>query len=244
MKALIAVLCLLVAAAAGAVGGVIVTGSPAPAVDASQLALASPPASTNAFNADKLVARIESLNQEVTELHLELTRLKSDKDRAPAAAPVKVAEAETTNFAAQNREAIMKLIAEDREELERKKEDERRAKDLEAILARADRAAKKLGLNSTQQKALADVYLLERQKMDDMRNLRGQGDPEAARTAFQDFREWRTEELTKRFGADLAQQINESDLANFRGGFGGGRGGPGRNGGQPGGQPGGPPGGQ
>lgn len=250
MKALIAVLCLLVAAAAGAVGGVIVTGSPAaPAADGSQLALANAPVSNSTFNSDKLVARIESLNQEVTELHLELMRLKSDKDRTPAAAPVQVAEAETTNFAVQNREAILKLIAQDREDLERKKEEERRAKDLEAILARADRAAKKLGLNSTQQKALADVYILERQKMDDMRNLRGQGDPEAARTAFQDFREWRTEELTKRLGADVAQQINESDLANFRGGFGGGRGGgqggqggqggPGRNGGQPGGPPGG-----
>ena len=82
--------------------------------------------------------------------------------------------------------------------------------------------------------------------MDDMRNQRGQGDPESARNAFQEFREWRTAELTKRLGADLAQQVNESDMAGFRGGFGGRNGGQGqgRNGGGQDGNGGGPPGGQ
>jgi hypothetical protein len=245
MKALIAVLCLFVAAAAGAVGGVIVAGSSgAPAGDGSHMALSSAPAAE--FDSSKLVARIESLNQEVNDLHLELLRLKEDKTRTPAAAaePVKVAEVETTNFAVQHRDSILKIIAQDREDQDRKKEEERKARDLENILARADRAAKKLGLNATHQKALADVYILERQKMDDMRNLRGQGDPEAARTAFQEFRDWRTAELTKRLGADLAQQVSEYDQAGFRGGgFGGRNGGQGGPGG-PGGQGGGPPGGQ
>lgn len=250
MKALIAVLCLLVAAAAGAVGGVIVAGSPCSTgtpSEASAVALSSSPAATE-FDSSKLVARIESLNQELTELHLEVLRLKDDRNRTPAVAAesVKVAEADTTNFAVQNRDAVLKIIAQDREDQERKREDERKAKELENILSRADRAAKKLGLNSTQQKALADVYILERQKMDEMRNLRGQGDPESARSAFQEFRDWRTAELTKRLGADLAQQVNESDLAGFRGGGFGGRGGPGGRDGQggPGGQAGGPPGGQ
>ena len=249
MKALVAVLSLVVAAAAGAVGGVLVTSSaPAPAVEASHAAAST--AAAASFDASKLVSRIESLNQEVADLHQEVLHLKENSQRAPVAAeaPAKVAEADTTDFAAQHRDAILKIIAQEREDLQRKQDEERKARDLENILARADRAAKKLGLNSTQQKALADVYILERQKMDDMRNMRGQADPEAMRTAFQEFRDWRTSELTKRLGADLAQQVNESDLAGFRGGgFGGGRGGfggpggPGGNGG-PGG--GGPPGGE
>jgi hypothetical protein len=242
-----------VAAAAGAVGGVIVTGSPA--TPNGDVAAHNGNAGTAASVSDnsKLVSRIESLNQEVADLHQEILRLKETTHRAPAAeaAPVKLVEADTTDFAATHRDAILKIIAQDREDLERKKEEERKAKDLENILARADRAAKKLGLNTTQQKALADVYVLESQKMEEMRNLRGQGDPEAARTAFQEFRDWRMAELTKRFGADLAQQVNENDLAGFRGGgFGGGRnGGPGGRGGQGGGQGGnpgggGPPGGE
>jgi hypothetical protein len=242
MKALVVVLCLVVAAAAGAVGGVIVAGSPSRSAQ-SPVSIASAPAAGGEFDASKLVARIESLNQDVNDLHLELLRLTADKSRVPAVAsaePAKVAEADTTNFATEHREAILKIIAQDREDQDRKREEERKARDLENILNRADRTAKKLGLSTTQQKSLADVYILERQKMDEMRNMRGQGDPEAARTAFRDFREWRTGELTKRFGADLAQQLDEADAAGFRGGFGGGRG----NGPGGGGPPGGPTGGQ
>jgi hypothetical protein len=246
MKALVAVLCLVFASAAGAVGGVLVAGSPSTNASG-PVSLASGTTAAE-FDSSKLVARIESLNQEVTELHLELMRLKQDKNRVPATAaaePVKVAEADTTSFAAEHREAILKIIAQDREDQDRKREEERKARDLENILNRADRTAKKLGLNATQQKSLADVYILERQKMDEMRNMRGQGDPEAARTAFREFRDWRTGELTKRFGPELTQQLEESDIAGFRGGgFGGGRGnGPGGGGG-PGGPGGGPPGGQ
>lgn len=246
MKALVAVLSLFVAAAAGAVGGVIVTGSSsAPAVDVSHAASASA-ASTPGFDASKLVSRIESLNQEVADLHQEVLHLKNNSQRAPVAteAPAKVAEVDATDFAAQHRDAILKIIAQDRDDIARKQEEERKARDLENTLARADRTAKKIGLNPTQQKALADVFVLERQKMDDMRNMRGQGDPEAMRTAFQEFRDWRTGELTKRLGADLAQQVEENDRAGFRG-FGGGRGGNGPGGNGPGGNgPGGPPGGE
>jgi hypothetical protein len=246
MKSLIAVLCLIVAAAAGAVGGVIVAGSsPATAVDVSHPS-ASIAATSTTSDPSKLVSRIESLNQEVADLRQEILRLKESEHREPATAeaPVQVVEADTTNFAAQHRDAILKIIAQDREDQARKQEEERKARDLENTLARADRTAKKLGMNSTQQKSLADVYILERQKMDDMRNLRNQGDPEAARTAFQEFRDWRMAELTKRFGPDLAQQVNENDQAGFRG-FGGRGGGPGGQGGGPGGPGGGgPPGGE
>jgi hypothetical protein len=258
MKALIAILCLCLAGAAGAVGGVLVTSSSSAPVDSTHaLASASVAPNGKAMDPAQLVSRIESLNQEVADLHQEILRLKENANRAPAAAavPVQLASEDNSAFALEHRDAILKIIAEDREALERQKKEEDERKQMEALLARADRTAKKLGMNATQQKALADVYVLERQKMDDMRNLRTQGDPEAARTAFQEFRTWRTDELTKRLGADLAQQVEESDVAMWRG-F--GRGGNGRNGGPqggpgggpggfqggfPGGPPGGPPGG-
>jgi hypothetical protein len=203
----------------------------------------------------QLVSRIESLNQEVSDLHQEILRLKESSSRTPAATavPVQLASEENSTFAVEHRDAILKIIAEDREALERQKKEEDERKQMEALLARADRTAKKLGMNATQQKALADVYVLERQKMDEMRGLRTQGDPEAARTAFQEFRTWRTDELTKRLGTDLAQQVEEADVAmwrgfgrggNGRGGNGGGpQGGPGGPGGFPFAPPGGPPGG-
>jgi hypothetical protein len=255
MKALIAILCLCLAGAAGAVGGVLVTSSSSPSVDSAH-AIASPgSASAKSMDPAQLVSRIESLNQEVSDLHQEILRLKESSSRTPAATavPVQLASEENSTFAVEHRDAILKIIAEDREALERQKKEEDERKQMEALLARADRTAKKLGMNATQQKALADVYVLERQKMDEMRGLRTQGDPEAARTAFQEFRTWRTDELTKRLGTDLAQQVEEADVAmwrgfgrggNGRGGNGGGpQGGPGGPGGFPFAPPGGPPGG-
>jgi hypothetical protein len=251
MKALIAILCLCLAGAAGAVGGVLVSSSSAPTVADSALASGGAASTGKTMDSAQLVSRIESLNQEVSDLHQEILRLKESSSRTPAATavPVQLASAENSTFAVEHRDAILKIIAEDREALERQKKEDDERKQMEALLARADRTAKKLGMNATQQKALADVYVLERQKMDEMRGLRTQGDPEAARTAFQEFRTWRTDELTKRLGTDLATEVEKADVAMWRGfgrggGNGGGpQGGPGGPGGYPFTPPGGPPGG-
>ena len=42
------------------------------------------------------------------------------------------------------------------------------------------------------------------------------------RNSFREMRDWRMNELTVRLGAELAEKINDSDMAAFRGGFGGG----------------------
>jgi hypothetical protein len=131
------------------------------------------------------------------------------------------------------------VIEEDRQEQKRKADEEQRARELQAALARAERTAKEFGLGHDQEKSLADVYILERAKIDDLRTqMRDQtGDPAAMRQSFRELRDWRLNELTTRLGADLAQKINDTDAQAFRGAFGGG--GPGGGGGGGGGRRGG-----
>lgn len=178
---------------------------------------------------DELLARMDALTREVDELHARVAALKAGAEREPA--PVAVAEApvdeSATAYAAVHREAILKVIEDDRLAQQRKREEEQRARDLQAMLARAERTAKRYGLTVDQQKSLADVYLLERTKMEDFRTqMREQGgmggDPEQMRTSFQELRDWRLLELSTRLGPDLAQQINDSEFDRFRDAAGGG----------------------
>ena len=153
-----------------------------------------------------------------------------DTRSAEVVAAVPATSDASASFSSERRGEILKVIEEDREAQKRKAEEEQRARDLQASLARAERTAKQFGLAADQQKALADVYILERQKMDDIRNQFAAqggpgGDPEAIRTSFRELRDWRLNELTLRLGADLGEKINESDAGAFRGGFGGGGGG-------------------
>ena len=180
----------------------------------------------------EVLQRLDVLSKEMDDLRADLAVLRSSASREPAheaaaaAAPAPIDES-SASFASEHRNAILKVIEEDREAQKRKAEEEQRARDMAASLARAERTAKQFGLGADQQKALADVYILERQRMEEMRNqMRDQagmgGDPEAMRNSFREMRDWRLNELTTRLGAELAEKINESDIAAFRG-FGGGR---------------------
>jgi hypothetical protein len=60
-------------------------------------------------------------------------------------------------------------------------------------------------------------------------------DREAMRKAFSDLDAWRMDELTKRFGPDLAQQVHDGEFSGFPGGPGGARRGNRNGGGAPGG---------
>ena len=181
---------------------------------------------------DEILARMDALAREVDELHAEIAALKAGAEREPAAAipaEASVEESDTATYAAVHRDAILKVIEDDRVAQQKKREEEQRARDMEAMLARAERTAKRFGLNADQQKSLADVYLLERTKMQDMRTqMREQGgfvgDPEQMRTSFQELREWRLQELSTRLGPDLGQQINDADSDRFRDASGGGGG--------------------
>ncbi len=237
MKSAVVLLSLGLLLALGAVGVLLLSSghdTAAHGVESRSVDAGSPSASGDKGSAE-VAQRIDALSREVDVLREEIAAMKSSSARetAPevaAAAPAPVDD-NSSMFAAEHRSAILKVIEEDRAEQKRKADDEQRARDLQASLARAERTAKQFGLAADQQKALADIYIAERQKMDDIRAQGGPGgDPEAMRTSFRELRDWRLNELTVRLGADLAEKINESDVAAFRGGFGGGPGGGGRRG--------------
>jgi hypothetical protein len=240
VKAALILLTLCLVLALGAFGlftfnGARDPGGPHAAVAASSLA--SPAVSTDARPGD-VEARMDAMAREIDELRAQVATLKAGAEREPAAeaASEKPADSPSTaSFASEHRDAILKVIDEDREEQKRKADEEQRARDLQNALARAERTAKQFGLAADQQKSLADVYILERQKMEDLRGqMRDQGgmggDPEAMRQSFRELRDWRLNQLTTRFGDDLGGKINDADLQRFGGGFGGGRRGNGGNG--------------
>ena len=229
MKPAVVLLSLGLLLCAGALGVVLVSGSreavaqPAEARTASAEALA--PAASDP-RSDEVLQRLDALSREVDALRSELAAVRSSASREPvqevAAATAAPIDESSAAFASEHRGAILKVIEEDREAQKRKQEEEQRARDLAASLARAERTAKQFGLGPEEQKALADVYILERQKMEELRNqMRDQtgfgGDPEAMRNSFREMRDWRLNELTVRLGSELAEKINESDIGAFRG---------------------------
>lgn len=171
---------------------------------------------------DEVLARMDALAREVDDLRAQVAALEAGAQREPAVAAAEApVEESAATYAAVHREAILKVIEDDRQIQQQKREEEQRARDMQQMLARAERTAKRFGLNPEQQKSLADVYVLERIKMEDFRTqMRDQGgmggDPEQWRTSMQEMRDWRLGELTTRLGPDLAQQINESDFDRFR----------------------------
>jgi hypothetical protein len=180
---------------------------------------------------------VDALSRSLDDLRAEVAALKAGAARQPAAevAVEKPLDEPAASFAAAHRDAILKVIEEDRQEQKRKAEEEQRARDLQAALSRAERSAKQFGLLADQQKQLADIYILERQKLDDLRNqardpATASADPQAMRQGYRDVRDWRLTELTNRFGPDLGARIDEFDNQRGGGGSGGGPGGGGRRG--------------
>jgi hypothetical protein len=150
------------------------------------------------------LARVDDLTREVTALRDELARMREGTARAPVttALPDGASPRAEDDFAEVHREGILEVIEQ-------------------------DRAARELGLSAMQQKALADVYTLERQKLAELRATLVTDAysemPVNVREQFATLRQWRTDELTTRFGSDLAQKISELDADRWgRGRRGGG----------------------
>ncbi len=228
MKLLLVFACVILAVVAGAAGALLVSTPPPPqALVESPGALSQPveplSAATAALEDTELAARVDELVQEVAALREELTRMKEGTGRAPVASSESIAGSAAVrasdDFAEVHRDDILQLVEEDRQAREQKREAERAQREEEALLARAERVAKEVGLNASQQKSLADVYTLERQKIDELRKLAIGGDfaemPVQVREQMAGFRQWRTDELTARFGSELAQKINELDADRF-----------------------------
>ena len=243
MKPLLLLACLALAAAAGAASGLLVSPcSKSTSSEPLSPATIAPAAATIPADARK---RMDQLAMEVADLQAQIAALKASSERTPAVAAIeqaKPAEIESAAaFAALHRDAILKVIADEKAEEERKREEERLQQQQQQQMQRAERVAQKLNLNAVQQRQLADFYGQERAKMEEVRaqardsqarDSSGNGDPTAMRDSFQKLNDWRTQQLVQLFGSDLGAQIQEFDSGrgNRRGGP-GGSGGPNGNGG-------------
>lgn len=238
MKPIVLVLGFVLAAGAGALAGGIVAANRTGSANTAQEPLQAPAAAAVAPASGGLTpevqARLDALAMEVASLERELSQWKlAEEQRTPVTTAASETSAparallSTEEFAALHRDAILKVIDDERVAQEKQREEERKVREAQQLQNRADRVAEKLSLSEGQKNQLADFYTLERQRMEDMRAQMRDGNvpgaPDNARDAFRELREWRTNELTRLFGTDLGAQINEADTERGRGALAGGR---------------------
>lgn len=238
MKPLPLILVALLAGAAGAAGGFLsgrlalccseTTAQAVPAPGIAQDEVSVKPSSREA----ELIAKVQDLERSLDGLHQDLAELRSKTTRTAANDSPEAASVEdlpsANALAALNKHAIMAVIEEDRAEQARKAEEERKQREAAALQQRAERTAKRVGLDAGQTRQLAEFYDVSRVRMDEMRTaLRDGGGPpdQGMREAFQEFRTWSETELTNRFGGELAAKIMEEEQPRMRMGAAGGPGG-------------------
>lgn len=211
----------LLAVCGGAAGAFFLARMPsAPAREAVVTPIEPARAASVAPSADDsaLRAELDALAAHVDRLEDEIVRLREGASRAPVIAP---AETGALATATPPRDAILEVIEQDRQERQRQQQAEREQREMSQLLARSERIAQEVGLDARQQKALTDVLVLERQKIDEMRaQFRGEDgaprDFEQAREQFQALRAWKTSELSTRLGADVAERVEQHDDARWR----------------------------
>jgi hypothetical protein len=133
--------------------------------------------------------------------------------------------------AAPSRDTILRVIEEDRQMQEQKREAERKEREAQQAKQRAERTAQRLGMDALQTQTLADFYVSERAKFDELRQgWQNGGDPEGMREQMRVAREWRDAELNRLFGPTLGPQLAEQGFEGMgRGNRGGNNGGAGNN---------------
>jgi hypothetical protein len=219
MKPILMILGLVLAVGAGAVGGIMAVPRAAQP-DVASIVDARPAPAPAPSQSPELEKRLQALSLEISGLQTEIAALRDTSTRAPvpneaSKAPEKLALAGESPevFAAVHRDAIMKVIADERAMQEKIREDERKARELKQHEAKAERAAQKFNLSAGQRQTLTDYYVAEQAHFEEMRaefrNGQQNGDQNTAREAFRTGREWRANELTRLFGTDLGAQINE-----------------------------------
>lgn len=228
MKIFLVLIGLLAAATAGAVSGAwFAPAAPAATAEASP---APAPVSARDAASDRAVeARIDALSMQIADLQDELVALRASAARTPAE-PLELAAVAPIGapVPAVQREQILRVIADEKAAEEQKREAERIRREEEQRLQRADRMAQRFGLNESQERQLADFYLVERTRYDELRETMrasresGAVDQEGMRTVLREARDWRDGELERLFGAEIGKQIAEVDQDRLRGGIGGG----------------------
>jgi len=238
MKPIVAVLGLFVAVGAGALGGYVGSSMNTPAeveLAATRGAVHGTEPVSRATDAEPVelhgsgvADEVRRLSDELARVQAELANLREGRARE-SAMPAPTEEAadvpEAGALAIVHRDAILRVIDEDRKMQAQKAEDERKAREAEQAMQRAERLGKELGMNQAQTRALGDFYVLETERRNEMfkdfRNGNMPTDREQARTMFQEYRDWRTGELNTRLGNDLAAKVTEADGGMDRRGFGG-----------------------
>ena len=179
-----------------------------------------------------LSRQVEELGLQVASLRGELEGLRTDiaRQATPSAAPVTVAKVD--ELAAVQHDAVVKILQEQKDLEQKKRDEERKARDLQQIKDRAARTAKELGLGAADETRLVDFMTASAAKRDEMfAGARdGNFDRDTMRKNFEEYRTWTESELNAQFGADVAAQLLKNMQRGGRDGgwggdFGGGAGG-------------------
>ncbi len=114
------------------------------------------------------------------------------------------------------RDLVLQVIEEERRARERREEELRATRLEERLREQAARAAEELGLSPSEEGALLSVIREESTRREDLfRTLReSEFDPalrESVRSGMEALQTWKTLELEKRFGVELAGRISELD---------------------------------
>ena len=160
--------------------------------------------------------RVQSLEARVSELERRLLA---------ARRPVETPEEEQEDLAAmtpadpQARQLVLDVIAQEEAREQAERDARREQKRLDEMNRKADRIAEKIGLPEAQRGELVEVLLAVDEQRDAARDTAQEAGWDSARELFRAIDEYKAEELTKRFGAEVAGQIEEAD--DRRGGRGG-----------------------
>jgi len=166
---------------------------------------------------DGLRGAVANLQREVDDLRAQLAR----RDAAANDAPRETGKVTTVDAVADlQRDAIVRVMEEERQREQHKRDEERKAREKEALDRMAERAAKDLGLSPADQTRYSDYLALASAKRDAMfAGMRGgQGNGTDMRTAWEDYRTWSENELKGTFGDNLGQQIGDWQREQMRGG--------------------------
>lgn len=234
----------LVHPASGTASG---TQAAAPGTPASTAA-ASPEAARGddgTLAADTALARLDKVTQRLSVLETQVQDLTTSRRAAVASEDtMRDARAAAEALPDENSEArdLILSVLQDKEEADRQaREQERLQRTQDRMLQRADDVAQQLGLSRSERDTVASLLTEESTRrsalFDQMRNGTGlPPDRDTIRQEMQAISEWKTSELSSRFGSDLGAKID--DMTQDRGfggrgrfGGGGGRGGRGGNGG-------------
>ncbi len=167
---------------------------------------------------DGLRGSLANLEREVDDLKAELARRAAPGEVAAEAAAPGSPEA----LAALNRDTVVQILEEQRVAEQKKRDDERKAREKETIDRMAERAAKELGLAPNDQTRYAEFLTVANAKREEFfGNMRG-GGPGAGgqdfRQVFEDYRNWADTELKDTFGPNLGQQLSDWQRDQMRGG--------------------------